>query len=169
MAGAGHIPRPSQLVAALRTPLVHDCNGPQDVLGDLFVVSLQAIVPVEQEVVPFLHGLFGWHGWLGVHAPHVPDLQKRLVPHIAPSTARAQAPIPSQVPVWQLAEAQAESVVPRGLLLHVPGVPMLQAWHAGQLALPQQTPLTQFPEMHSVPSEHTRPVGFFAWQRPPLQ
>ncbi len=36
----------------------------------------------------------------------------------------------------------------------------LQAWQAPQLALPQQTPSTQLPVMHSFPAEQLEPLAF---------
>ena len=55
-------------VVALQTPWsvfvepVQEGPAPQVVVGPLLVVSLQAIVPVAHEVVPFLQGLVGWQG-----------------------------------------------------------------------------------------------------------
>jgi hypothetical protein len=66
------------------------------------------------------------------------------------------------LPVWQLAARHAESDADEGLLLHVPGVPRLHALHVGQLAVPQHTPSTQLPVVHSVPLLQTRPRGLVA-------
>jgi hypothetical protein len=88
---------------------------------------------------------------------------------MAPSPAWVQTPEPLQVPVWQFAVMHAESAVAAGLALQVPGVPRLQAWQVGQLAVPQHTPFTQLPMAHSLPVVHTRPRGLAAWHFPPLQ
>jgi hypothetical protein len=55
------------------------------------------------------------------------------------------------------------------LAVQVPGVPRLQAWQVGQLAVPQHTPFTQLPMAHSLPVAHARPRGLAAWHFPPLQ
>jgi len=52
------------------------------------------------------------------------------------------------------------------MLVQAPRLPArLQAWHAPQVALPQQTPLTQLPLMHWLAAVHTMPFGFSAQLR----
>ena len=43
---------------------------------------------------------------------------------------------------------------------HLPVPSMLQAWQAGQLESPQQTPSTQLPVAHWLPPVHATPLGF---------
>lgn len=43
--------------------------------------------------------------------------------------------------------------------LQVPKPLRSQRWQTGHDALPQQTPLTQFPEPQSVPAPHASPLG----------
>jgi hypothetical protein len=63
----------------------------------------------------------------------------------------AQAPAPSQLLVLPQPvppAPQRVSVVPAPSGAQVPSPLTLQAWHAGQLALPQQTLSVQLPLMH---------------------
>jgi hypothetical protein len=49
----------------------------------------------------------------------------------------------------------------------VPGLAAtLQAWHEGQLAVPQQTPSTQLPLAHWSAAAQVSPAAFFGWQLP---
>jgi hypothetical protein len=167
---AAQVPEPLQTAVLVLVVPVHDAAAPQGVPEPTFPLSRQVMLPVVHDVVPVLHGLVGgWQLWLGVQAPQVPPRQNRFAPHVAPSAAWAQAPEPLQVPVWQFAVEQAGSVAVAGLLVQVPGVPRLQAWQAGQLAVPQHTPFTQLPMAHSLPVVHARPRGLAAWHFPPLQ
>jgi len=50
--------------------------------------------------------------------------------------------------------------------LQVPGVVPLQVSQMPQVALPQQTPLTQLPLAHSLPAPQPVPFVFFATQLP---
>jgi hypothetical protein len=81
-----------------------------------------------------------------------------------------QAPPPLQVPVLPQGGAAAHCPAgagePAGRLVQVPGLPAtLQDWQVPQLGLPQQTPLTQAPLMHWVPSVHASPFAFRAQLR----
>jgi hypothetical protein len=49
--------------------------------------------------------------------------------------------------------------------VHVPGAVPLQVWHVPHAGLPQQTPFTQLPLMHSLPAVHAVPGGFSAQLR----
>jgi hypothetical protein len=54
-------------------------------------------------------------------------------------------------------------------LAQVPALPAtLQAWQIGQLALPQQTPSTQFPLPHSWLEKQATPAALTGRQAPPL-
>ena len=68
--------------------------------------------------------------------------------------ACVQAPAPLQVPVLPqvlpAAQRLCGSATVLATLAQVPALPVtLQAWQVGQLAVPQQTPSTQFPLLHS--------------------
>ena len=55
------------------------------------------------------------------------------------------------------------AAVPGASGAHAPAAPAtLHAWHAAQLALPQQTPSVQWPLMHSPPAAHARPLALSA-------
>src|SRR5690606_19296393 len=76
----------------------------------------------------------------------------------------AQLPEPSQVSA-PLQNVPSLHAVPTGSLLQVPSMPaMLHDWQVGQLALPQQTPSTQLPLVHSLPPPQVRPSSFFTVQ-----
>jgi hypothetical protein len=54
------------------------------------------------------------------------------------------------------------------MLAQVPTLPSrLQAWQVPQLPLLQQTPSTQAPVPHSLPTEQAAPTFFFGTQAPP--
>ena len=55
------------------------------------------------------------------------------------------------------AQNAAGAGVPAATGVHVPTAERLQAWQAGQLAEPQQTPSTQLPLMHWPPVVQARP------------
>ena len=114
---------------------------PQLVPAALLVPSMQVITPVAQDVVPFLQtvGLVV-HAVPAVHAPHVPLLQTRFVPHVVPFatfpvSAQTGTPVTHEVaPVlqwfvgWQAAPA-----------VHAPHVPLLQT-----MFVPHDAPLARF-------------------------
>ncbi|MEO8213842.1 MAG: hypothetical protein ABI560_11645, partial [Myxococcales bacterium] len=131
---------------------------PQVVVAGLLPVSVHTMTPVAHEVVPVLQTLAGSQV-PSVHGPQTPVWQNRALPQLAPSAARLQAPEPLQVPVKQAAVVQVASVAAAGLLLQVPAPLRLQAWQVPQLAVEQQTPLTQLPPAHSEPAVHARPSG----------
>ena len=105
----------------------------------LLVVSAHVMAPVAHEVAPFLHGFVGWQAVPAVHAPHVPLLHTRLVPHavplaLLPVCAHTEAPVTHVVvPVrhtfagWQLAPE-----------VHATQAPLLQTW-----LVPHVVPLTR--------------------------
>ena len=75
------------------------------------------------------------------------------------------SPAPSQTLVRPQAvppPAQEVSVAPAAIAAQLPAPLMLHAWHAGQLALPQQAPSTQLPLMHSPPAPQAAPFGLSA-------
>lgn len=57
------------------------------------------------------------------------------------------------------------AVVPAATGAHEPRPLTLQAWHAEQVADPQQTPSTQLPVMHWLPWAQTAPFGLRAQLR----
>jgi hypothetical protein len=79
-----------------------------------------------------------------------------------------QPPAPSHLPfVPQLvgpwsAQKPAGAVVPCATAEHAPVPERLQAVHAGQVAVPQQTPSTQLPLMHWPPVVQASPFGLSA-------
>jgi hypothetical protein len=87
--------------------------------------------------------------------------------------ACVQAPLPLQVPVLPQVPLAPQrvcgSVTVLATLAQVPALPeTLQAWQVGQLALPQQTPSTQFPLPHSWLEKQATPVALTGRQAPPL-
>ena len=74
-----------------------------------------------------------------------------------------------QVPVFPQGGAAAHwpagAGVPAARAVQVPGVVPLQVWQVPQAELPQQTPFTQLPLMHSAPAPQTVPFGFSAQLR----
>jgi hypothetical protein len=105
--------------------------------------SVRAVAPIGQ--VAFEHGVpsaYFWHPPPPSHLPFVPQVAApRSVQNVAgagvPAARGAHAPVPET----------------------------LQAWHAGQLGLPQQTPSTQLPLMHWLPIAHARPLALSAQLR----
>jgi hypothetical protein len=92
-------------------------------------------------------------------------------PHETVLAACVQAPAPLQAPVFPQVPLAAQrvcgSAVPLPTLAQVPAVAVrLQAWQVGQLAVPQQTPSTQFPLVHSCPVPQVAPDPFLAAQLP---
>ena len=55
--------------------------------------------------------------------------------------------------------------VPAASGVQLPGAVPLQVWQVPQALLPQQTPFTQLPLMHSLPAPHVVPFGFSAQLR----
>jgi hypothetical protein len=100
------------------------------------------------------------------------------VPHRLPAgqaVAARQTLLPSQrpldwlVPAGQLA-THAPSAAPAGTAEQVPGLPLtLQDWQSGHLAEAQQTPSTQWSEVHSSLAAQVCPLLFWATQTPPAQ
>ena len=82
--------------------------------------------------------------------------------------ATSQAP-PWQMPVFpQVPEAvQRGSAVPLMTAAQVPLPLMSQAWQVPQLAVVQQTPSTQLPEVQSCAAVQATPGAFFIWHTPP--
>jgi len=87
--------------------------------------------------------------------------------------AWVQAPAPLQVPVLPqvplVPQRACGSVTVLATLAQVPALPVtLQAWQVGQLALPQQTPSTQFPLPHSWFEKQATPAALTGRQAPAL-
>jgi hypothetical protein len=92
-------------------------------------------------------------------------------PHDTVVAAWVQAPALLQVPVLPQVPLAAQracgSVAPPPTLAQVPAVAArLQAWQVGQLAVPQQTPSTQLPLLHSWAAAQVAPDPFLAAQLP---
>jgi hypothetical protein len=72
--------------------------------------------------------------------------------HVTFVPACVQALAPLHVPVLPqgglAAHWPAGAVVPAGIGVHIPGDVPAQVWQVPQVAVPQQTPLTQLPLMH---------------------
>jgi hypothetical protein len=127
---ATHVPAP------LQTMFV-----PQPAPAALLLPSTQAITPVTQDVVPFLHevGLVV-HAMPAVQAPQIPALQTMFVPHVVPFATfpvspHTGTPVTHEVaPVlqwfvgWQAAP-----------LVHTPQVPLLQT-----MFVPHDAPFARF-------------------------
>jgi hypothetical protein len=87
--------------------------------------------------------------------------------HVVPFAYFWQPPAPSHLPFvpqfgapWSTHEPFG-STAPAIMGEHVPGIPgTLQALHDGQLGEPQQTPSTQFVEVHWSPLVQACPVAF---------
>jgi hypothetical protein len=115
--------------------------------------------------------------WLQVPPPEQNDAGWNVVPlhdmprpHETVVAACWQAPEPLQVPVLphggDAGHCPAGAAEPAAMNAHIPRLPAtLHAWQVGQLALPQQIPLTQLPLMHSEPAAHVRPLGLSAQLR----
>src|SRR4051794_22091278 len=88
-----------------------------------------------------------------------------------PSACFWQPPAPSHLPFVPHVDAAcvvqnvAGAGVPAASGAQAPVPETLQAWHAGQLEEPQQTPSTQLPLMHWAPIAQTRPLAFSAQLR----
>jgi hypothetical protein len=67
-------------------PSLHTRLLPHDVPFAMFPVSAQTGKPVTHEFAPVLHLFAGWQLAPGVHMPHTPLLQTRLMPQEAPLT-----------------------------------------------------------------------------------
>jgi hypothetical protein len=75
--------------------------------------------------------------------------------------------VPQVVAPWSVQKVVG-AAVPAASGAHAPVPETLHAWQAGQLELPQQTPSTQLPLMHSlpvVPVAHARPLALSAQLR----
>jgi hypothetical protein len=94
-------------------------------------------------------------------------------PQLIPAAADRQAPAPLQVPSNPQGGAAVQppcgSLLPAATAVQVPADPeTLQAAHVAQLAVPQQTPSTQLPPWHSLPSAQAWPSRLRPHE-PPLQ
>ena len=95
------------------------------------------------------------------------------VPQLIPAAADRQAPAPLQVPSnpqgGDAVQPPCGSLLPAATAVQVPADPAtLQAAHVPQLAVPQQTPSTQFPPWHSLPAAQAWPSRLRP-QEPPVQ
>lgn len=126
------------LLHATQLPeLLQTMPVPQVAPDALLPFSLQTCVPVEQEKVPVLQGLVGWHVPPAVQATHWPPRQTCPVPQDVPSDNELDASVHTGVPVehasvpaWQrLAGVQLEP------LLHDTQLPLEQT-----MPVPQEAP-----------------------------
>lgn len=93
--------------------------------------------------------------------------------HITEVLACVQAPAPLQAPVLPQVVVTGQrpcgSARPPLTLAQVPGLAaVLHTWQVGQLALPQHTPSTQLPLLHSWLPPQAAPVPLVATQLPPV-
>jgi hypothetical protein len=122
-------------------PLPHTLLVPQDVPFVTFPLSAQTEVPVEQEVIPVLHGFVGWQLTPAVHEPHVPPLHTLLVPQDVPSATfpvSAQTDVPVEQDVIPVLHGFAGGQLRPAV--HEPHVPL-----AHTLLVPQDVPFAMFP------------------------
>jgi hypothetical protein len=121
-----------------------------------------AVVGVEQVPLPEQNAV-------GVKVVPLPD----AVAQLTLAAAWVQAPLPLQTPVLPQVPLPPQrlcgSATVFATLAQVPALPVtLQAWQVGQLAVPQQTPSTQFPLPHSWLEKQATPVAFTGRQAPPV-
>ncbi|HVZ87023.1 MAG TPA: hypothetical protein VHG72_08640 [Polyangia bacterium] len=129
------------LVHKAHVPLAHTLLVPQDVPSAVFPVSVQIDTPVEQAVMPVLHGFVGWQLTPLVHKAHVPLAHTLLVPQDVPFatfpiSVQTEAPvIQAVVPIrhgllgWQLTDAVHTAQAPLPQTLFVPqDVPLARFW-----------------------------------------
>lgn len=147
----GQLPAPSQEAALVVVPFMH--------------IDIRQLVPEPGKVqVPVLE-----------HEPAQAPLPPQGVMQHTPLAA--QLPVEHWVPlvhVWPgfalHAPLASQVLVPMQLLgssaflmaVQVPPVP--HTWQVPHVAVPQQTPSTQFPLVHSVPTMQAVPPAFFATQ-----
>ena len=115
-----------------------------------------------------------------VHAPeplqwdagwNVDPVHDAAAPQVALAEASWQAPAPLQVPVLPhggaAAHCPAGALVPAGMLVHVPALPVrLQDSHVPHDPALQQTPSVQNSLPHSCAAPQLAPTAFFATQVP---
>jgi hypothetical protein len=92
----------SHMAAEVFTPPEHVCAAPHSVPTDLLVVATQTELPVEHDVLPFLHGFVGEQVWPAVHDTQAPPLQTRFVPQAVPSAKFVPWSAQVGVPVTQV-------------------------------------------------------------------
>ncbi|HEY6478052.1 MAG TPA: hypothetical protein VI456_15850 [Polyangia bacterium] len=167
------------VVQAPQVPLSHTLLFPHDVPSATLPLSLQTEVPVEQEVVPTLHGFDGWQLVPVVQAPQVPLSHTLLFPHDVPSAmlpvsvqtdmpvAQEVAPVRQALLGWQLMPAVHEEQVPPLQTLFVPHeAPFVRFWPVSeQVIVGEQTVV---PAWQALLGVQERPV-VQATQAPALQ
>lgn len=90
-----------------------------------------------------------------------------VIPHMVPDAYVRHAPMPLQAPSRPqvIMPASVHAIPgswPAGTLVHMPALPdSAHDLHVPAHAAEQQTPCAQMPELHSVPSPHVPPSGFF--------
>jgi hypothetical protein len=150
--GGVQLPVPQAVQVPLALQYMPDV--PQGDPAGLFPLSLQMSDPVEQDEVPVLQGLAGGHAMLAVQLVHVPLLQTRFVPHVAPSASATLestqfgAPdVQVSAPLWQALAGGQDW--PLTQVVHVPAL-------VHTMLLPQVFPAGLFVvSMHTdVPVEH---------------
>jgi hypothetical protein len=132
-------------VQAPHVPLLQTMLVPHVVPFALLPPSTQVIVPVAQDVVPFLQLLVGFvvHDMPAVHAPHVPLLQTRFVPQAVPFALlppSTQVIVPVAQDVVPFLQLLVGFVVHDKPAVHAPHPPLLQT-----MFVPQALPLGLLP------------------------
>jgi hypothetical protein len=101
----------------------------------------------------------------------VPLVQTAL-PQEVPAAATRQWPAPSHLPVVPHALADvvqlSASAAPSPTFAHTP-LAFAQVWHVPQLAVVQQVPSTQLPEVHSSSWPQVEPFAFRPGPQAPLR
>lgn len=96
-------------------------------------------------------------------------MQDTPAPHAVLDEACSQPLAPLHRPVLPQGGAAAHwpdgAVAPAASGVHDPGAVPLQVWQVPHALLPQQTPFTQLPLMHSLPAPHAVPFGLSAQLR----
>jgi hypothetical protein len=175
--GSGLVVQLWPAVHAPHVPLLQTMFVPHVVPFALLLPSAQVIVPVEQDVVPFLQLLVGFvtQLWPAVHAPHAPLLQTMFVPH--------EVPFALLLPSTQVIVPVAHDVVPFlqllvGFVVHAmpavqaPHVPLLQTRfvpHAVPFALLPPSTQVIVPVAHDVVPTLQLLVGFVVHDEPAVQ
>ena len=129
-------------------------------------------LPVEQDVIPNLHGSDGVHVTPAVHGTQPPVLQTWFVPQLVPSASAVPASWQVAVPVLQVSVPRWHGLAGVQLppAVHVTQVPLLQT-----LLLPHEVPFATFPVSAQTDAPVTHDVApvlhrLVGWQlAPPVQ
>jgi hypothetical protein len=79
-----HTALTSHIAADVLTPFAHDWAAPHSVPTGRLPLATQAVLPVEHEVVPSLHGSVGVQVTPAVHGTQLPALHTWFIPQLVP-------------------------------------------------------------------------------------